>query len=64
MSVPGQRKKSAETTIQTHNVEKIAALFAKGGSGVSVQPCPLGTVRFLSFPVGRCDVQTPQLVLP
>jgi hypothetical protein len=56
--VPGQRRKGAETTIQTHYVETITALFAKGGSGVSVQPCRRGTVRFLSIPVGRCDVQT------
>jgi hypothetical protein len=49
IACPCQRRKGAETTIQTHNVDKIAALIAKGGSGFSVQPCRRGSVRFGYF---------------
>jgi hypothetical protein len=34
---------------QPRHVNKIAALFAKGGSGLSVQLCRRGTVRFLCW---------------
>jgi hypothetical protein len=57
-------ERARKQTIPTLTVDKIAMLFAKGGSGFSVQPCRRGTARLLSFPGGRRDVQTPQIVLP
>jgi hypothetical protein len=44
-SVQGQRRKGAETTIPTHNIDAITNLFGKGGAGLSVQPCRRKAVR-------------------
>jgi hypothetical protein len=59
-----RQDRARQQQIPTHNVDERTAVFAKRGSGFSVQPLRRGTVRLLSFPVGLCDVQTSQTVLP
>jgi hypothetical protein len=56
--------RAPKQTTLTHNVDTITALFAKGGSGFTVQPCPRRTARLISLPSGSCDVQTLQIKLP
>jgi hypothetical protein len=45
LSVQGQRRKGAETTILTHSVDAITYMFGNGGAVLSVQPCRRKAVR-------------------